>query len=164
MGPELLLAAKIGGTLISTASTISNASGQADIANAKARVDNARISADIARERAQAQQEALQREQRLRTSLARQRAAFGGIVDSASGTPLRLQQVTTGSFNREQRVADFNTEQTLTNLNIQQEDVELNRISDVNAATDSAIGSGVEGAFKIGGFIENSELFGGKKN
>lgn len=160
MGPELLLAAKIGGTILSTVSQVQSAGAQEDIANTQARLDTANLEAQIAREQAQAAREARNREERLRQNLSRQRAMMGGIVDLSSGTPLRFQELSVGASNRAGSEADFITNANITNLNVQKGNTEINRIGSVNAAKEKktqAIGKAISG---IGGtIIGNGDLF-----
>ena len=140
MGPEVLLLMQVAGAVVGTAQKVSAASAQEDIANSKAKLQTAQVSAEIAQERAQSAIEATQRERRLTAALASQRAAAGGIVELSSGSFLRLQETTIGTLNREQRIADFVEQAAITNLNLKKEDIELNRISSVQATESQKAG------------------------
>lgn len=82
------------------------------------------IRLQVQQERTQQAIEQAEREKRLRRALASQRASFAGAgIDPNTGSPLNIQQQTTGLINREQRLSDEASSftQSVLNLNAERE-------------------------------------------
>ena len=145
-GTELLIA----GGLFQGAHAFSSAREQEAAAKNATDFETKQLSLQVQRERTQAALEAQQREDRLRKALAAQKAAFGSSVDVSSGTPLRINEATTGAVNREQSIADFNTADRILNLNVQTEQAKIAGAARVNAArnnqTSAIIGTATNAA------------------
>lgn len=161
MVAKVAAAMMIGGTVLSTISEMQARSAQGDVAKQQADFQQKQLQLDIDREATQSAIESKQREQRLRRSLAAQRAAFGsGGLEVNSGTPLRLQEVAIGSINEEQSYADFATEQTITNLNVQSEQAGIEGIAAQDAADRAASQALFEGISSAGKTVyNNKDLF-----
>lgn len=123
-----------GASVVQGVQSFMAAGEQADAAKRSQRFETQQLEMQVQRERTQAALEAQEREDRLRRALASQRAAAGSSVDVNSGSPLRLQESTIGSINREQSIADFNTADRILNLNVQTEQANIRGAAAVGAA------------------------------
>lgn len=149
MGLETALL--IGGTVLSTVNEQNALSGQEDAAQAKADLETQQLQLQIDQERTQAALEARGREEKLTRALAAQRAAFGGVVEASSGSPLRLQEVTTGSINREGSLADLESGNRIANINAEKGMVSIGLQAKKNSIRSQKNASLIDAGMTIGG-------------
>lgn len=99
-------------------SAATKAAGKAEALAAESRAIESESQA--LREETQESLESLEREKLLRTTLAEQRARFGGAgIDPFSGSPARIQEVTESEIKRKDRQAGLFSALTVSSLNRQ---------------------------------------------
>lgn len=152
-----------GATLLQGIQQFQAAGAEGDAAQAQADFETQQLETQIERDKAQAAIESRNREERLRRTLARQRALFGSSsVDEGSGTAIKLQEDAISSINREQGIEDFNTAQNILNLNIQQEQVGIANVAKQNVASGKQFSAITGTVVNSGKILQGSSLLNGE--
>lgn len=126
--------------------------GRAERLAAEARERELRLKSK--REETQASIEEANRQRRLRTTLAEQRARFGGAgIDASSGTPLRIAEQSISEIARQDRQAGLFSSLTVSSLNRQAtQEANAGRAAQ-SAANSQAFGSLISTGVSVAGQV-----------